>query len=351
MESDGVKKNHFHRYLILVSFVILLLPLPLAGQWSNMTIEKVCKNKTLSNYFQRSYQNISQNLDSACFYGERGLALAIRADNAPASCLGYILLARTYLLTPDYTKALEYMDVATTMNNKSDVPELDAYIKYVKAVKNMMLGKQQEAIEETTESVRIYERLRDTSGMVSLYKFIGNLYLQSRDAPDLLKAKKNFFRALELQILKKDWERLGGIYGIIGSALIMENNLDSANIYYLKAIQYDIRYNKHIWLATDYMRLGDIKMAHGQFDSAEYYMRLAGKYFSHPNDQALQLLSLGKVKKMRKEYREAMNLFTQAYDLTKNNNLQPALLSVINELAATAEVKGDPITALKYMKE
>jgi len=351
MESVGVKKNHFHWYLILISFVILLMPLPLAGQWSNITIEKVCRNKALAKYFQQSYRNISQNLDSACFYGERGLALAIRVDNAPATCLGYILLSRTYLLTPDYTKALEYMDIATTMNNKTDVPELDAYIRYVKAVKNMMLGKQQEAIEETTESVRIYERLRDTAGMVSLYKFIGKLFLQSRDTINLMKAKRSFFRALELQIRQKDWERLGSIYGIIGFAYIEENNLDSANIYFLKAIQYDIRYNKHIWLATDYMRLGDIKMIRGQFDSAEYYMKLAGKYFSHPNDQALQLISLGKVKKMRKEYPEAMNLFLQAYDLTTKNNLQPALLSVINELVATAEVKGDPVTALKYMKE
>ena len=345
---NGLKFYHAITALLLI---LSLFPMFANGQWSDKAIEKVCGDKTLSYFLQQSYHHIVKNLDSAAFYGEKALKKSLDTKNSKATCLSYILLARIDLLTPDYAKALEYVDTATALNSNLKIPELEAYIGYINALKYLMLNNKKEAINEATRVLSIYEQIRDSTGMSSLYKFTGLLYLQSGGPGDLEKSRLYYAKALEILQRQGDFLRVGSIYANISEIFLKSRQFDSANRYIEKAIWYDKLNNNFIWLAADYMGMGEIKSGCGQYDSADYYFLLAGKYFTHPNDKALYYIARGNIAKQRKQYSLAREFFNQGYQLARENKNYNAQLKAADAIIANAELTGDDKTAYTYMKE
>jgi hypothetical protein len=58
---------------------------------------------------------------------------------------------------------------------------------------------------------------------------------------------------------------------------------DSASYYIHKGIQFNKKFNNTRWLATDYLRLGELMSSLKQYDSAEYYLDKSSAEFSKLN--------------------------------------------------------------------
>ena len=318
------------------------------AQWSDKSLAKISNNPLIYNYLRLSYKFMSKNNDTAMIFAKKALHLAILEKNNPASCLGYAFLARIQLSLAGYVKALEYLQIASAINNTLKIPELEAYLRYVSAYENVMLDRTSEAINDVTQALYIYERLKDSTAMASLYKFIGNMYLQAPEPVEYYKAKLYNLKALDLLTRLKDYPRTGIVCCQLGTISIGLHQNDSAYKYLVRAVEIDNKYKNYTWLPVDYLKLGEVNVADRQYDSAGYCFRMAAKYFDSRH-KMLVLIGRGKMAMQQKHYTMAQDLFSEAMKQAGMNNMTNAELDAIQGLVQTTEGKGDFKMAFQYL--
>jgi len=332
----------------------LLLSNHSSAQWSDAALKKISNNKLIYNNLRLSYSYLVKNPDTAKLYANKAFREAFKEKDMPATSLAYAFLAHTELQTGNYLKAIEFLDFASSINNNLNIPELGAYIKYVTATKYSVLNKTKEAIEETTRALSIYEQIKDTTGIASLYKFIGILYLQSSDHEDLVNAKVYFAKALDIHNRLKDYSRVGSDLSLIGNSFVQLKMYDSANSYLLKAIDINRKSNNSRWLATDYLRLGELKSEIRQYDSAIYYFNKAEDDYTRLGQFKNTIyitIEKGRIAKQLQQFAKARSLFYEAYNLAGRYKMTNQKMDAIQGLHETARAMGDYKNAYSLLME
>lgn len=339
---------------LFIIFCFLLFSKHSSAQWSDNTLKKISNNKIIYNYLHLSYSYLIKNSDTAKLYANKAFREAFKEKNMPATSLAYAFLAHTELQTGNYLKAIEFLDFASSINNNLNIPELDAYIKYVTATKFSVLNRTKEAIEETTRALSIYEQIKDTSGIASLYKFIGILYLQSGGHDDLVKAQLYFAKTLDIHTRLKDYSRVGSDLSLMGSAYIRLKQYDSAHRCLLQAIDFNRKSNNSRWLATDYLRLGELKSDIIQYDSAIYYFNKAEDEYiklGQLKNVIFVIIEKGRIAKQQQQFTKARSFFYEAYNLADSYKMTDQKIDAIQGLHETAEAVGDFKNAYSLLLE
>lgn len=342
---------YWHKLFVLF---ILLTPLLSYSQWSQKSLMKVTKNKEIYNNLHKSYTYLIKNSDTAHIYAQKALNNALKSKDMPAVCLSYAFLTHTELQTGEYLKALENLDNATSINNTLHIPELNAYIKYITATKYSKLGKIDDAIKQTTEALSIYEHLKDSTGIASLYKFIGILYLESGQHSNMMKAKLYITKALTIHNLTKDYSRIGSDFSLLGYTFSKLKQYDSANYYYLKGIDADRKNKNTRWLASSYLKLGELKSAIKEIDSAEHYLNLAKEEFINLGQFANMMyiyIEKAKLAGESQQYTKAQKFYTETYNLASKYHIAEIKSDALMGLYETAKTLGEYKIACSYLAQ
>ncbi|MEI7726215.1 MAG: hypothetical protein WCK09_13990 [Bacteroidota bacterium] len=338
---------------IIFLFVSIFLSNPgdVSGQWSKKSYRKITKDTILLNYLNLTYSNIQKNKDTALSYADKALHYALKKNDMPAACLAYAFLNRIQMNLYNYSKAKEYSELATSIKNNLNIPELDAYFHYLQAMEYMIINRKPESIYEMKSALDRYLQLKDTAGIVSLYKGMAVRYIESKDPKDFNKAKSYLFKTLDILAHTKEYNRMGIIYSQLGGVCFYLKQYDSADICMYKAIDIDQKYNNTLWLAMEYRRLGEFKVERRQYDSAEYYYMLADQHFIHLSGKADILKDRGMLALLRKRYKKANELFLKAYLMAKENNSLEVQASAAMGIAETSAKTGDYRSAYDYLIE
>lgn len=180
-----------------------------------------------------------------------------------------------------------------------------------------------EAITAHNRSLDIATHVEDTIEMVEALNDLGT---DCRRQGDLAKANDHLIRALKLtdaysdpksdEALSMRVKTLNG-FGMIEIDMC---NYPIADSVLHEALQGEIKLGRDVGMAVNYSRLGAVKQAFGQLDSAWFYYRKSLECNQQANNKigvALCHLHFGELHEDERRFSHAINEYRQAYDQLK----------------------------------
>jgi adenylate cyclase len=207
------------------------------------------------------------------------------------------------------------------------------------------------AIDRTLKSLRISEESTEPQGMVNAYLQLGNINsLQG----NLKTSNQFFFKALELN--KKAGNKLGEADANcnLGSNFLKEGNLEKAEMYIKASIKQARELNYSTTLALDLMNLGYLKLLRKEYSEGESLLSEAkAKYQTMGNEagEAEVMNILGYLYSLQRKYGAAEETYMKASKLAERTHNYELLQAAFAGLSYLAEKRGDYKSAYDFEKK
>jgi signal transduction histidine kinase len=209
--------------------------------------------------------------------------------------------------------------------------------------------------EDLYKAADIYLQLGLARKAASCYVGIANLQYNTANYP---LAIENGLRVIDLlQGISKEHEdsiQLMQVYNTMGLGYYMQNNIDSAELYYDRSYTMAGLLKDEFWQALVAGNAADIYLARGMVKEAiESYKNDIRTSLKHndPTSAALSLLSLGAIYVSEQQLEAGRQYYDSAYALLSQLG-RPISLSKYNYLMSQwFELKQDPVNAFKYYKK
>ena len=214
-----------------------------------------------------------------------------------------------------------------------------------------------EAITAHNRSLDIATHVEDTIEMVEALNDLGT---DCRRQGDLARANDHLIRALKLTDAYSDHKsdealsmRVKTLNGI-GMIEIDMCNYPIADSVLHEALQGEIKLGRDVGMAVNYSRLGAVKQAFGQLDSAWFYYRKSLECNQQANNKigvALCHLHFGELHEDERRFSHAINEYRQAYDQLKDLNERWYWLESCLALARVNIKMGEKEEAREYLQQ
>ena len=214
-----------------------------------------------------------------------------------------------------------------------------------------------DAITAHNRSLDIATQLEDTIEMVEALNDLGT---DCRRQGDLAKANDHLIRALKLTDAYSDHKsdealsmRVKTLNGI-GMIEIEMCNYPIADSVLHEALQGEIKLGRDVGMAVNYSRLGAVKQAFGQLDSAWFYYRKSLECNQQANNEigvALCHLHFGELHEDERRFSHAINEYRQAYDQLKDLGERWYWLEACLALARVSIKMGEKEEAREYLQQ
>ncbi|NND32177.1 MAG: tetratricopeptide repeat protein [Saprospiraceae bacterium] len=122
-----------------------------------------------------------------------------------------------------------------------------------------------QSMKVVTESLRLYEEISDTSGIITATSKLGAILLEMQRIDDGLDYHR---KALQMAQVIADTAEMAIANSNIGLALEKSHLLDSALYYYHKSLQLDSIKNEQFGLIYDHHNIGNVLLKMGEYDQA-----------------------------------------------------------------------------------
>jgi len=252
-----------------------------------------------------------------------------------------------YRIDPD--EAISYGSEAINLAEQLNYPEGEAL-----ANKNIGLGfykqgEYTEALRYWEPSLALYEELGDDKMVANLLSNMGACYWNT--------GKKVEAIGLMLPSLKmaeeiSDSTRIGTLLlniGLIYSE--MPSTIDSAQNYYLRAIEMGEALGNVELVGLGHLNLGEIYVDKEEHDSALFYFEKSLTILNSNIYIASALNFIGRIYSEKGDYQKALIYHQDALDLARKENAQTETVGILLGLASTYEGLNNPAKAIEYYTE
>lgn len=251
--------------------------------------------------------------------------------------------------TTDPDKAISLSNEAKVLAERIDFQKGKAL-----ALKNIGIvyyfqGKHLEALDYYTQSLEVFKKIGDNSGIANLYSNIGVVYY---DRGDDAKALENYLQSLKFSELAGDKFRIlialnnvGGVYNIKPATY------DKALEYYLKALSISEELGKMEESGTICVNIGTIYFEKDNDEQALFYFNKSLKAYGDSEGSLNAYNGLGKIYRKEENYELALQNHGKALALAEKLNNKISIVQSLMGLANVYVKKGDYPTALQYFRK
>ncbi len=283
------------------------------------------------------------NPDLSLTFAINALEISRRLQDEKKLAESYLQIGIVYRLNGNLSKSEFHLNKALSFGKN-----FDSYPQILKelGITLKQQSKYDDALNYYLKALEAYQSKKQFSEIATIHNNIGRLYFAMGDD---LKALDYYRKSVTTQ-QKHHTDPSGVALHNIGAIMEKMNQLDSAEYYYKKALQYYKKLNDQILIAYGYASLGNILKNE---DSAQFYLKKSydlRKSLKLETDILESLFYLGKLKWKQKKMTESEALFAEVYDLSiKKNNHQYAYESA-NHLAEIYRSQKDFAQAYFYKK-
>ncbi|MFH4969505.1 adenylate/guanylate cyclase domain-containing protein [Gaetbulibacter sp. M240] len=252
----------------------------------------------------------SQSIDSLKAIASKGVkdTVTVNALNA---------LSNSVLITEGIPNSLIYAQKAFDLAKGLNYKKGEAY-----ALKNIGLGNYYQSnylkvLDFWTESLRVFESIKDTTGIANLSNNLGAVYYsQGFNA----KALGYYLRALSIAEKKEDYPNIAQTVLNIGGVYAEMNNFEKALEYYKKFVEFKSRVNNPKLELGYLLGVGEVYFKQAQFDQALNYYQAALNINTIKTARPGNLIKLSKVFLKKGEKQKAIKYLNEAYELARFND-------------------------------
>ncbi len=206
------------------------------------------------------------------------------------------------------------------------------------------------AMESYYEALRLWELKNDSVGLATAY---GSLALMYDYQKEYDKALEFNFRKADISEKKGEVWELSKCLNNISGIYAARDQLDSSVYYLRKSLLLNESMNYPSGVASVFYKIGSIYMQKGEPDSADYYLSRAVDIARRIDDPGLSsyLTSFGRLNLNRREYGEALENASQAYNLAVEQDNQTYIFLAAGLLNDIYLETGRKDLAYDYLKE
>ncbi len=251
--------------------------------------------------------------------------------------------------TDNQEKSIRLSTQAFTLADKINYPRGKAYALKNIGIANYYQGEYLEALDKYTESVNVFEAIKDNIGIANLYNNIGVIYY---DQGDDIKALENYLKSLKFAELSGDKLRmLSALNNIGGVYNIKKATYDKALEYYLKALPICEELKRNEELGTICVNIGSLFFEQGDDTKALYYFDKALKAYGSSENSLNVYNAMGRLYKKEAKYDLALKNQKLALSLAEKSNNKISLVQSLMGIGMVYLAKTDYPTAINYFKK
>ncbi|MGB0930898.1 MAG: tetratricopeptide repeat-containing sensor histidine kinase, partial [Chitinophagales bacterium] len=265
-------KLHFSICAYLLA-TFLFSATTLATQAQTKTAIETTVNQLLESADSTKQIDINQSILTA----NKALDLAEQQDLFKSSIKACLALGDLYFLTNQYAKSEEYYQLALSKTNKRDdkSSKLLALVGWAFLLERK--GEYQSAIETSLEANKLAYELKDRTQEAKINTNIAHIYYNYGDIDKAIEFLNNSKKIYEET---KNMESLSGLYNNLAILHRNNNNNQQAKTAFLEAIRIGHILKDEIGVARTYDNLGLLSILENQLDSAENYLLKALNTFN-----------------------------------------------------------------------
>ncbi len=178
-------------------------------------------------------------------------------------------IGNLYYLSGDYLNALKYLDQAETVLIKQPQKDIEAGIYYNKAVVFYYINKLKQARNYADLALELYQENNDDKMLGSVYTIYSAIYGALEDLDNSFKYDR---LAYQNAIQQKDTLNIARCLHNLGIQYSSRQQVDSAIIFFKRAIEINTKQNNINWLATNYISISNLMLNNNILDSASIYI-------------------------------------------------------------------------------
>jgi adenylate cyclase len=210
-------------------------------------------------------------------------------------------------------------------------------------------GKYKEAILNWQQAIEVYKILNDKTGVANMLNNQGAVYFNQGDDAKALE--------LYLQSLKMS-EALNDTLRILTSLTNIGGVYSNKEVTWSKALDYFLRsYNLSLSIKDDYsigttaVNIGELYFKMGEDTKALDYLRKSEKAYKGTEDLPYTLNYIGKVFTRQKNFEQAIQIHTEAYELAKKLDTKLDQTQSLVALAQAYKASGNITSAIKTFQQ
>ncbi len=333
LKTNKLKANSKFQLLFIFFILTIAFSLPAQNQRIIDSLFNVLKKSKHDTTKADAYANLcwefnSSNPDTALYFGNLGLKLAIKANfkKGIAGCCNNIGVVYQY--QGNYPHALEYHQKSLQINDElGDKKGMSACYNNIGGV-YVDQGNYPKAIECYQKSLKIKEELGDKKGMSNCYLNIGEVH---RIQGNYSQALEYYQKSIKISEELKDKQgmangalNIGNIYAdqatTASTKKLAAYKFDKAFEYYLKSLKIFEELGDKKKVATCFNNMGNVYFDQNIYYKAfEYYQKSLkiSEGFRDESQISICLINIGKVYYKIGNYKEAITYSTNGLNYAK----------------------------------
>ena len=217
----------------------------------------------------------------------------------------------------DFAKALDYALQAERLAKASGNRPAEAKSLLNGGVATYFQGNFEKAIDLYLKSLKIYEELGDTRGIIAVLNELGTLEKKHDDIPG---SEAHLLRALQLSHSLKDSALIAHSMNNVGHVYELKNELATAMKFYSESAVIKEQLNDLYGAGFNYDNMGNILAKQGKFDEARKYFEKEIDIFRRLNDRMAHAVAnnnMGEMLNMKGDHRGAREYLFRALEESK----------------------------------
>ncbi len=210
-------------------------------------------------------------------------------------------------------------------------------------------GKYKEAILNWQQATEVYKLLHDKTGVANMLNNQGAVYFNQGDDA---KALELYLQSLKMSEVVNDTLRIltsltniGGVYS--NKEITWSKALD----YFLRAFNLSLAIKDDYSIGTTSVNLGEMYFKMGNDAKALEYLRQSEKAYKGTEDLPYTLNYIGRVFTRQKSFEKAIQIHTEAYQISKKLDTKLDQTQSLVALAQAYKASGDPASAIKTFQQ
>lgn len=245
-------------------------------------------------------------------------------------------------------EVINYATTARDLAQKIDYRKGMAYAYKNIGIGYYTLGNYVASIENYDKSLALFDTLKDKSGQANILSNEGSVYFNKGDDEKALELN---LKALRLAEEINDTLRLLTALQNIGAVYYNKPSTRYKSLeYFLRALPMSESLKNNDAIGTITVNIGEIYLLNQNYDSALIYFQESLKAYAGSGNIPYTLNDMGKVYQKRKEFATAIEYHQQAYDISEKLNAKVDMGQSLLGLGDTYMSQGDASTAIDYYK-
>jgi tetratricopeptide (TPR) repeat protein len=283
--------------------------------------EEICKKRQNDKYNASSFKQIAIcqlelfNKEEAQLNIDKAIGIYIQVKGEIDLVESYNVKGNIYEVQTEYTKAIEYYNMALTLAQKLDDKNglSQSYINL--GMTYYKVDNLDKAFEYVNKSLEIDSLSKNKKGMASAYNQLGTLYDQKGDYQ---KSLEYYNKAYAILIELGDKKQLARLLTNIGIIYFYLKEYSKTLENYWKSIKIKQEIHDDFGIANTYNNIGVVFAQQKQYDSTLVYMNLALKIYTQldsKRDIVVSYGNLGSIYRYMGNENEALKYLNKAIKL------------------------------------